>query len=219
MAAKTLVSSTVLALAMATLFAGPSSAQGWKARNDAKKEAKQQKKNAQKKENIDKIARETMERLFKDNPDSKELYDLAYGAAVFDMRQTKLVLSGGGGSGVALERESGKRTYMKTASLGVGIGLGIQFYQVVFIFETAEVMHYFVEEGWEVSSGANAVAGEEGQNLHATATDTDKIAAGANASAGYADGIAVFQFTEKGYMLQADISGTKYWKDKGLNAL
>jgi hypothetical protein len=48
------------------------------------------------------------------------------------------------------------------------------------------------------------------------ATDTDQIAAGANASAGYADGIAVFQFTEKGYMLQADIS-TKYWKDKKLN--
>jgi hypothetical protein len=33
----------------------------------------------------------------------------------------------------------------------VGIGLGIQFYQVVFLFETAEVMRNFVENGWEVA--------------------------------------------------------------------
>ncbi len=127
------------------------------------------------------------------------------------------MLSGGGGSGVALERESGKRTYMKTASLGVGIGLGIQFYQVVFLFETEEVMTNFVDVGWEVAAGANAVAGEDGGNLQATATDTDQIAAGANASGGFASGIAVFQFTEKGYILQADISGTKYWQDDKLN--
>jgi lipid-binding SYLF domain-containing protein len=190
---------------MVSLLASPGGA-GWRS-----------KKSDEKRKKIDAVAEETMAKLFEVNPEAKDLYDTAYGWAVFDSRQTKLLVSGGGGVGVAVEPTAGKRTYMRTASIGVGIGLGIQFYQVVFLFETAEVMRNFVENGWEVGGGANAVAGDEGTNLHVTATDTDQIAAGANASAGYADGIAVFQFTEKGYMLQADISGTKYWKDKKLN--
>ena len=195
-----------IALIMAALLASPGGAAGWK-----KKKAKE------KRAEIDAIAVETLAKLFEVNPDAKELYELAYGHAVFDSHQTKLMVAGGGGDGVAIERESGKRTYMKTASLGVGIGFGIQFYQVVFLFETEEVMRNFVDVGWEVAAGANAAAGEEGGNLQATATDTDQIAAGANASGGFASGIAVYQFTEKGYILQADISGTKYWKDKKLN--
>jgi len=195
-----------VALIVALMLAVPASA-GWKSKKSNKK----------KRQEIDTVAEETMARLFAENPDAEDLHDTAHGWAVFDARQTKLMLSGGGGVGVAVERASGKRTYMKTASVGVGIGLGIQLYQVVFLFETAEVMENFVENGWEVGGGANAVAGDEGQNLQVTATETDQIAAGANASAAFAAGIAVFQFTEKGYMLQADVSGTKYWQDDKLN--
>jgi lipid-binding SYLF domain-containing protein len=185
---------------------------GWKAEKSAEKQEK-------KRQEIDAIAKETLAKLFVENPEAESLFGLSYGWAVFDSHQTKFMVSGGGGDGVAVERNSGKRTYMKTASLGVGVGFGVQFYQVVFLFETAEVMENFVENGWEVAGGANAVAGDEGANLQVTATDTDQVAAGANASGGFASGIAVFQFTEKGYMLQADIAGTKYWKDKKLNQL
>ncbi len=177
---------------------------------------KKDSKRKQRKE-INGVAAETLERLFEENPSAKDLYDSAFGWAVFDARQTKLMLAGGGGTGVAVERQSEKRTYMKSASVGVGIGFGIQLYQVVFLFETAEVMENFVETGWEVGAGANGVAGEEGQNLQVTATDTDQISAGSNEKAAFADVIAVFQFTEKGYMLQADITGTKYWKHDELN--
>ncbi len=31
------------------------------------------------------------------------------------------------------------------------------------------------------------------------------------------NGLAVYQITDKGLMLNADISGTKFWKDKNLN--
>ena len=195
-----------LALIVASLLAAPSWGGAWKSKDMEERRQK-----------IDAVAEETMAKLFEANPEAKDLHDMGFGWAVFDARQTKLMIAGGGGVGVAVDRASGKRTYMRTASVGVGIGLGIQLYQVVFLFETAETMENFVENGWEVSGGANAVAGEEGGNLHLTATDTDQISAGANANASFANGIAVFQFTEKGYMLQADISGTKYWKDKKLN--
>jgi hypothetical protein len=43
------------------------------------------------------------------------------------------------------------------------------------------------------------------------------VAGGADTAVAFNNGMAVFQMTEKGLMLQADISGTKYWKPEGLN--
>ena len=55
--------------------------------------------------------------------------------------------------------------------------------------------------GWHASASANAVAGR----------------AGANAEASFHNGLAVYTLTTAGLMLQADLSGTKYWKSKKLN--
>ena len=38
--------------------------------------------------------------------------------------------------------------------------------------------------------------------------------AGASAGTTFKNGMAVYQITEAGLMLQADIAGTKYWKSK-----
>lgn len=170
-----------------------------------------------KKSKIDTMAAHTLKRLYREQPQAKALLERSYGYAVFDARQTKLMVSGGGGQGVAIERASKKRTYMKQASLGVGIGLGIQVYQVVFMFETQKHFDDFVEKGWEASAGANAAAGDKGENAGVSATDTDSVATGANTALGWSNGMAVFQMTEKGLMLQADISGTKYWKPDDWN--
>jgi lipid-binding SYLF domain-containing protein len=174
-------------------------------------------KSDKKKAKIDDMAQETLNRLFTENPKTKPLFEQSYGYAVFDARQTKVVVSGGGGDGVAIERASGKKTYMKQATLGVGIGLGIQVYQVVFLFETRDGFDNFVEKGWEVGAGADAAAGDQGKNASASSTGKDAAAAGAGTAVGFNNGMAVFQMTEKGLMLQADISGTKYWKPEGLN--
>ncbi len=40
---------------------------------------------------------------------------------------------------------------------------------------------------------------------------------GTNVDANFVNGVAPYQFTDKGLMLQADISGTKYRKNKKLN--
>jgi lipid-binding SYLF domain-containing protein len=170
-----------------------------------------------KKTKIDQMAQATLKRLFAENPKIKPLYERSYGYAVFDARQTKIMVAGGGGDGVAIERSTGEKTYMKQATLGVGVGLGIQVYQVVFLFEGREGFDNFVEKGWEVSAGANAAAGDEGKNAGASATGKNTATAGADTAVGFSNGMAVFQMTEKGLMLQADISGTKYWKPEGLN--
>lgn len=168
---------------------------------------------------IDAMEKDTLHRLYKESPGAKDLIHRGYGYAVFDCRQTKLMVAGGGGDGVAIERATGKRTYMKQATLGVGVGLGIQKYKVVFVFEDAGHFRNFVDQGWEASAGANAAAGDKGKNAGVSATDKDAVGGSAGSKVAFSEGMAVFQMTDKGLMLQADISGTKYWKPDSLNEL
>jgi lipid-binding SYLF domain-containing protein len=150
---------------------------------------------------IDQVAKETLEELYSKEPVAKKFFDSCYGYAVFDNVKISLVISGGGGRGVAVRKSDGARTYMNMGTAGLNIGLGGQKYQVVFFFETEERFNQFVNKGWEADASANAVAGPLGANAEAT----------------FRNGMAFYQLTQAGLMLQADIAGTKYWKNKRLN--
>lgn len=150
---------------------------------------------------IDTNERDTLQRLFEEDAKAKRLFDRAIGYAVFDNTKVSLGITGGGGAGVAVDKKSGERTYMKMGTAGLNLGLGAQVYQIVFMFEDRETLNNFIETGWEADASANAVAGT----------------AGANAEATFRKGMAIYQLTQGGLMLQADISGTKYWKYKKLN--
>lgn len=164
---------------------------------DAQRKSKAQKN----REEINAMAKETLETLFAKNSDAKELAGKAYGYAVFDNIKISLGITGGGGRGVAVVKEFDKRTYMKMGTVGLNLGLGGQKYQIVFLFQTKSRFDEFVEEGWEADASANAVAGDRGVNAEVT----------------FRNGMAFYQLTQAGLMLQADISGTKYWKNKKLN--
>ena len=156
----------------------------------------------EKREKIDAMAKETLRELFEKSPKARSLFkNKAYGYAVFDNLKLSLFISGGGGVGVAVDKRSDERVYMKMGTAGLNIGLGGQKYQVVFLFQDRDTFWKFVNKGWQADTAANAVAGT----------------AGANAEATFTNGIAVFQLTEAGLMLQADIAGTKYWRHKKLN--
>ncbi len=156
---------------------------------------------AKKRAEIDARAAESLEELFAESPKARELYDNAYGYAVFGNWKFAFVVSGGGGSGVAVNKDSGKRTYMNMGTVGVGLGFGGKKYQVIFFFENEKRFNGFVQKGWQADTSATAAAGT----------------AAAGAGTGFVEGIAIFQITDAGLMAQADIAGTKYWKDKKLN--
>jgi lipid-binding SYLF domain-containing protein len=164
------------------------------------KDAKDAKEATEKKAKIDQMAKETLAKLMKESA-AKALYEKAYGYAVFDNKKVAFLVSGGGGSGVAVQKGTGGRTYMKMGTGGVGVGLGYKQYQVVMLFENKETFTNFIEKGWKAESGASAAAGTAGAGVGTTFTN----------------GIAVYQFTDKGLIAQADITGTKYWKDEDLN--
>jgi lipid-binding SYLF domain-containing protein len=180
-----------LALALgATTLAAQSETQDWKS---LKSEAKRVK--------IDEMADAALEHVINANWKAQELFETAYGWAVFDNLKIAFVVSGGGGNGVAVARATGERTYMKMGTAGIGLGIGGQSYQVVFFFQDEKTFFNFVEKGWKADASAQAAAGTEG----------------VNATTGFVNGIAVWQITDKGLMASADISGTKYWKNKKLN--
>jgi lipid-binding SYLF domain-containing protein len=158
-------------------------------------------KSSEKRAKIDEMAATTLDRLFDNSSQAKGLSGSAFGYGVFSNVKISLIITGGGGSGVAVERGTGDRTYMRMGTGGLNVGLGGQKYQVVFLFETESAFRKFVDSGWQADASASAVAGK----------------AGANAEATFHNGVALYQLTDKGLMLQADISGTKYWKADKLN--
>jgi len=152
------------------------------------------------------MAQETLVKLHGIEPQAKADMDGAVGYAVFSNTGINLLLlSTGNGWGLAHDNETGKETYMKMLTAGVGIGLGVKDFRGVFIFTTREAFDRFVESGWQGGAQADAAAkaGEKG-----------------GAAAGAFDvgpGVKLYQITESGLALQATIQGTKYWKDDELN--
>ena len=185
---------TIKAFAIVTL------AGMWVATSQAQ-DAEPESKAEVKREEIDTTAKETLDTLFEEYPASKELFDKSYGYAVFDNFKLALLIASERGRGVAVQKSSGDRIYMRMGSLGVNVGLGGQKMQVVFLFEDEKTFNRFVNKGWKADAGADAAAGTQG----------------ASADLKFVRGMATFQFTEKGLMAQANRSGTKYWKDKKLN--
>ncbi len=129
------------------------------------------------------------------------LVDNAYGYAVFDTTKAGLVVAGTGGTGVAVNAVTGERTYMRVGGGGLALGGGAQQFKLVMLFETEDDFEQFVNGDWNGNVAAQAVAGE----------------AGASVTADFEDGVAAFQFQQKGLMAQTDISGLKFWVADALN--
>jgi lipid-binding SYLF domain-containing protein len=142
-----------------------------------------------------------LKKVLTTNTKAQELYDISYGWAMFKNVKVAFIFSGGGGNGVAVNKGTGEHTYMKVGTVGVGFGLGVNKYKVVFLFQDEATFASFVNKGWQADAGASAVAGT----------------AGAEVKTGFVNGIAIYQLTDKGLMAAADVSGTKYWKNKKLN--
>jgi lipid-binding SYLF domain-containing protein len=156
---------------------------------------------AARRQEIDKSAQATLDNLLQTNPTAKALYDKAVGYAVFDATKAGFFVSGGGGTGVAVDRATGKRTYMRMGLGGIGVGIGAQKYALIVLFETKEHLDKFLAGGWDSSATAEAAAAKEGAAARAT----------------FMNGVAFYQVTEKGLMAHADITGTKFWKVDDLN--
>ena len=121
----------LLAILLILAVASVAEAQSLGKKTEEEKAAKAEKK----RDKLDQMADATLDRLFEESPGAKDLYNKSYGYAVFDNRKTTILITTGGGKGIAVERNTGNKAYMRMASAGLSVGIGLTFYQVVFLFE------------------------------------------------------------------------------------
>jgi lipid-binding SYLF domain-containing protein len=146
--------------------------------------------------------------LQKSHPETKSKIKKAAGYAVFsNVGINVFMASFAGGSGVVVRNGliHDTETFMKMGSAGLGIGLGVKDFRVVFIFTDKDRLEDFVAKGWDFSGQADIAAKSD---------DKGKAASGAGS---VIPGVEVYQITKNGLALQATLQGTKYWKDKDLN--
>lgn len=123
------------------------------------------------------------------------LADRAYGYAVFDSTKGGLIVTGTGGTGVAINARTGEKTYMRVGGAGLGLGAGLQTFKLVLLFETRDEFNEFTNGDWNANAAAQAVIGE----------------AGASATADFENGVAAYQMDQEGLMAQIDLTGLKFW--------
>ena len=105
------------------------------------------------------------------------------------------------GNGGAVSKRIGRRAYLKMGTVGIGIGLGVNLYQVVFLFQDDRTLREFIEKGWQADAGATASAGKNAAEAKTT----------------FVNGVATYQLTDEGLMLNADIASTNYKLNDDLN--
>ncbi len=152
------------------------------------------------------IHNETLRYLYDYAPDAKNMIVNSYGYATFaNIGVNVLFASFEGGRGLARNNQTGKVTYMNMASGGVGFGMGIKDFRIVFLFENEKVYSDFIKHGWEANAQADAAlkAGDDGGAINSAIT--------------IAPGVRIYKLTKNGLALQATIQGTKYWMDGDLN--
>lgn len=191
------ISFLIASIALAILGAGNVGA----AENESQRDAEPGREVVEIRKEIDAASQEAIDQLVAENDRAEAQLKKSAGYAVFQATKAGLLVTGAGGAGVAVNRETGERTYMRMGAGGVGLGAGLQKYRLVMLFETADKLADFVDGGWDTATSAQAAAGK----------------AGLNATSSFVDGIAVYHLTDKGLMAQADLTGTRFWASDRLN--
>lgn len=153
-----------------------------------------------------KMAQETLTRLYKAHPSAKAAVESGYGYAVFDNFGMKIfVLGGGKGQGIAINNKTGEKIYMKMVEVQGGLGLGGKAFSIIMVFENKTVFNNFVNNGWEFGGQATA------------AVKHDDDGSALQGAASVSPGIWMYQLTKSGLEAAITAKGTKYYKDDKLN--
>jgi lipid-binding SYLF domain-containing protein len=149
---------------------------------------------------------DVLNRLYDVAPQAERQISEAAGYAVFSSADLAAVfVSGSYGRGVAYNNRNREEIYMRMASLGGGLGLGIKDFRTIFIFDNPQSFHDFTTTGLDLSAHADiAVKGGESGGALTGAVDV-------------LPGVKVYQLTEAGLLAQMMLKGTKYWRDEDLN--
>lgn len=148
------------------------------------------------------MAKDTIADLTDSDPAAKDLYDAAYGYAVFDTTKAGFLVTGAGGTGAAMRTgRGGEPVIMHMGAGGVGLGGGVENYKLVILFEDEDTFDRFLDGGWTAGASAQAAAGRDGAAVVGR----------------FVNGVAVYHLTDGGAIAQADVTGVRFWRSDRLN--
>lgn len=147
-----------------------------------------------------KMAADGLEKLYKVQPEARQVVEKAVGYAVFDITSIYAILFvGQKGKGVLFNNATKKPTYMLSNRAGTGPGVGKQRVYQVFVFKNKGAMDQFVLAG--------GLGGDVGASF---STGKDGSVRSFNPS------IDIYQIPESGMAVQASWGGTVYSVDSQL---
>ena len=152
------------------------------------------------------MAQDTLQRLYQAEPKAKESVKRATGYAVFSDVGVKILFAGSGdGKGIAVNNRSKHEIFMKMFEVQAGLGMGVEKFRVVFVFDNEKAFNSFVDSGWEFGEQATAAAkaGDKGGAM--------------SGAVSVADGVWMYQLTDNGLAVELSATGTKYYKDDDRN--
>src|SRR5512135_3272738 len=156
---------------------------------------------------IRKMRDQTLQDLYRVQPDARNHVQKAAGYAVFSNFGVKILVAGGGsGTGIATDNKTRRETFMRMAEVQAGLGFGVKKFRLVWVFEKKSDLDRFVNSGWELGAQTTASAKVAGQ--------------GANVLTGavsVSPGVWLYQLTDDGLALELTAKGTKYYKAAELN--
>lgn len=162
----------------------------------------------EKRATIDRESGEILQRLYREEGGARSQVESAAGYGVFsNVSVDVFFVGGGGGYGVVVDNNTKERTYFRVATGSVGFGLGVKDFRAVFVFNDAASLRDFVENGWDAGAEADAAAvasGDKGGELSGATT--------------VRSGTTVYQLTETGLALRANVKGTRYIVSDELNS-
>ena len=145
------------------------------------------------------MAQDTLQRLYKADPEAKAAVDGAAGYAVFSNMGVKILVAGSGkGAGIAVNNKSKNETFMKMLELQAGLGFGVKKFRVVFVFDNEKAFASFVNSGWQFGGQSTA------------ALKTENKGGAMAGAASVSDGVWMYQLTDKGVAVEITAKSTKY---------
>jgi lipid-binding SYLF domain-containing protein len=114
---------------------------------------------------IDQLVERTLPDLYKQEPKTEQEIVHSVGYAIMDTKIMKIPIVGAGsGYGVAINNQTGEKTYITMARLDFGGGWGARSVRSVVIFQRERDFNEFIDGTWSANAGAEAAAkvGEAG---------------------------------------------------------
>jgi lipid-binding SYLF domain-containing protein len=151
---------------------------------------------------IREMAQDTLQRLYKADPQARAVIKRSAGYAAFSDLGVKILFAGSGnGKGIAVNNRTKHETFMKMLEVQAGLGMGVEKFRTVFVFGNKKAF----ETGWQFGGQSTAAAknGDKGGAM--------------GGAVSVSDAVWMYQLTDKGLAADISATGTKYYRDNDLN--